>query len=255
MRKLLTLWIALLFAALCSQSSAQFKGGGGFGTPGFTSPAASGGGGGTLTFTPTATATAWQTSISPPATFSSVSIGTASSDRVVVVVISVDGNATNGVISGVSIGGSTATQAAKLDPTGTIKGVYIYYLKVTTGTTANIVISCSGFPSGIGIAVGIITGSATTALGTPATSDQWTTPQADPHSITATVPTNGVGVVAVTVDRAITPVWINATADAHTNEGAGNALDLLMAHTTNNSPSFTGANNFGVLMASAPFGQ
>jgi hypothetical protein len=76
------------------------------------------------------------------------------------VVIAVDGTATNGVVSGVTIGGSAATQAVKIDPTATVKGVYIYYLKVTTGTTANIVVSCSGFPGGIGIAVGAITGSA-----------------------------------------------------------------------------------------------
>jgi hypothetical protein len=237
----------ILCAALCcfhGQSSAQ----------GWLPLAAPSSGGSALTFTPTATTVAWSVAPSPPVTFSAVSIGTASSDRIVVAVLAVDGNATNGVISGITIGGTSATQAAKLDPTATIKGIYIYYLKVTSGTTANIVVSCSGFPGGIGLAVGIITGSATTSLGTSATSDQWTSPQSDPHSITATIPTNGVGVVGVTIDRATTPTWTNATGDANTTEPSGNTEAMLMAHTTNNSPSFTGANSFAMVLASAPFG-
>jgi hypothetical protein len=61
-------------------------------------------------------------------------------------------------------------------------------------------------------------------------------------------------VVGVIVDRAITPTWTNATGDANITEPSGNLEAILMAHTTNNSPSFTGANNFSLEMVAATFG-
>jgi len=170
----------------------------------------------------------------------------------VAVVITVDGNASNGVISAVTIGGNSATKAVGIDPGAAGQGDYIYYLKVTTGTTANIVISCNGFPGGIGIAVGTITGSATTTFS--ASNTVGPSAVADPHSLTTTVPSNGIGIVGVIVDRATTPTWTGATGDANITEVGGNAMALLMAHTTNNSPSFTGANNFNLTMVAATFG-
>lgn len=213
-----------------------------------------------LAFTATATSVPWSLAVTPPAVFNSVSIGAASSDRIVVVCIGVDGDAGDGVVSGVTIdsgGGPVAmTQAVGQDPTsGSFPvfdaGQYIFYKLVTSGTTANISVACSGFPSGLGISVGIITGDAAAAVS--ATQVVAAAATADPHAITASVPANGVGIVAATVDRAFTPSWTNATGDTNNNEGGGNDHALLMAHGTSSSPSFTGANNFGVGMVMGTF--
>lgn len=256
MRRLISdicLFVLLPIWLLVGASQAQFNNfpPGTFNSRAALNPAG-GGGGGTLTYTATAVATAWQTSVSPPATFTAVAIGTASSDRIVVVSITVDGNASNGVISGVTIGGSGAAKAVGIDPTVAGQGVYIYSLLVTSGTTANIVISCSGFPSGIGISVGNIKGSATATVN--ATNSVGPSTVADPHSLTTVVPANGVGVVAAIIDRAITPSWTNATGDANISEVSAGAMSLQQAHTTNNTPSFTGANNFQLAMVAATWG-
>lgn len=207
--------------------------------------------GSSLTFTATDVATAWQTGITPPATFTNMAAGSASSDRILVAVIAVEGNALNGIISAVTIGGVVATKNSFIDSGAAGQGVYIYSAPVPTGTTATVIIACTGFPSGIGVALGKITGSATTAFSAQNTVGP--SAVADPHSITTTVPANGVGIVGVNVDRALTPSWTNATGDANITEVGGGALALLMAHTANNSPSFTGANGFSLAIVAATY--
>lgn len=214
----------------------------------YSAPVAAGGGG-ALTFTATDTAVAWQNSQSA-ATFTNAAIGTASSDRLVVVAIAIDGNA-NGVVSGVTIGGNAATKAVGVDPTGGAQGgIYIFHRLVTTGTTASIVVT-TVFSNSIGIGVGIITGSASVAVS--ATNSAAFATTTDPHSLTTTVPANGVGVAAAVIDRAATASWTNATGIVDTQSTGGNQFNLFMAHGTNNSPSFTGANNFTVGMAMATY--
>lgn len=208
-------------------------------------------GGGPLVFTATDVSQPWQSSsIALPVTFSA-NIGTASSDRRVIVVIAVDGSLTQGVLSAVTINGVNANKDVGIDPNS--QGIYIYSALVTSGSGAqSIVINGSGaFPNGVGIAVGTITGSATSSLS--ATNSVGLSNLPDPHSLTTVVPTNGVGIVGVCTDRAFTPVWTNATGDANLTEPNHNTMSLQMAHTTNNSPSFTGANNFGVAMVAATY--
>jgi hypothetical protein len=107
MRKLLTLWIAL--AAIVAVTASSF--GGSMMLLGVGSRPPSVGGGGTPTFT-------WAdskvlTGTPPPGSFAAASIGTASSDRIVVAGISWQGTAsTNMDITAVTIGGVTATQVA-----------------------------------------------------------------------------------------------------------------------------------------------
>lgn len=203
-----------------------------------------------LVFTSTATSTAWATSVTPPLTFTAMSIGTASADRVVIATIGVDGNATNGVISGVTIGGVTATKRSFVDANANGFGTYIYEAAVPTGTTANVVISCNGFPSGIACALGIITGGASFSAQTTAAYAA----VADPHGLTTTVPANGVGIFLTLVDRTTTPSYTNATGYANIDHSGNSASDLLAASTTNNSPSFTGANFFGLQKVAATWG-
>lgn len=212
-----------------------------------------GGGGGPLTFTPTATAVAWQVGPTSPVSFSA-NIGTASADRFVVVVANTDAGSVNGVVTAVTINGVNATLAVGAAPAdGVTPGTYIWYALVTLGSgSQTISVSTVGtFPAGVGIAVGTITGSATATIS--ATNTVAGAATADPHSITAVVPANGVAVIGVATDRLLTPTWTNATGDASTHEVGANAYGLLMAHGTANSPSFTGANNFGVGMAMATF--
>jgi hypothetical protein len=205
-------------------------------------------GGGALTFTVTDVAQAWQAA-SDPITWTGVAIGTATSDRIVVVTVS--GDAAND-LSSVTVGGISATRAVGTTMTGFADGTQIWFASVPTGTTATIVVAAGSFINEIAIAVGIITGSATTAVS--ATQTVAIATIADPHLITATVPTNGVALISVLVDRATTPSWTNATGDANIQQVGGNSFCHLMAHGISSTPSFTGADNFSLTMAMATFG-
>jgi hypothetical protein len=190
-------------------------------------PAPGGGGGGSLTLTGTDVATAWLTGISPPAVFTSMAAGAASSGRILAAIIAVDGNTTNGVVSACTIGGVAGAQRAGTPPvSGTGHGI-----------------SCNGFPSGMAVMLVAVTGSATAAFsaGTQAAYNTG----ADPRSLTNTVPSNGVGVFAYVMDRDTTPTWSSATGLGSINHAGSNACDLIAAWTTSNTPSFTGANGFG----------
>src|SRR5205823_5493559 len=102
------------------------------------------GGGGSLTYNYVATVTPNNAgALNSPVTFTAANIGTASSDRIVVVTF---GNykaasSASGDFSGVTIGGITATKAA--GGTGTVNrtDVDIWYALVPIGTRANIVVS------------------------------------------------------------------------------------------------------------------
>lgn len=94
-------------------------------------------------------------------TFTSQSIGTASSDRVVLVVACAVTSSPGTTISGVTIGGTSATSL--VSTTGGSTGNYlpaaIYALLVSSGATANIVVSTSNSSSRAGIGVYTLTGS------------------------------------------------------------------------------------------------
>lgn len=80
-------------------------------------------------------------------TFSSVSIGTPSPNRLVIVCIGNNSKSAGKSISGVTIGGVTATAAVNNFQTGPIQGIGIWYAVVPTGTTGNIAITFSGTDS------------------------------------------------------------------------------------------------------------
>lgn len=93
-------------------------------------------------------------------TFSSVSIGAASADRVVIVAVGGTTGSTP-AINSVTIGGNTATLAASQASTsaaGCIAG--LYYLAVASGTTANIVVTFNKTMGSCEIAVFSMTGHA-----------------------------------------------------------------------------------------------
>lgn len=79
-----------------------------------------------------------------PYTFTSVPIGTAAGDRIVVVGIASRENAAR-TISSVTIAGNTATNAVTAnDPVAGAGIAALYYLAVPSGTTATIVVTFSG---------------------------------------------------------------------------------------------------------------
>lgn len=89
-------------------------------------------------------------------TFSAESIGAAATDRVVVLAIALRFTAGSGTISSVTIGGVTATQAVfALNSTNSAS---IYYAKVSSGTTADIVISTSVNINYVGVGIYTYTG-------------------------------------------------------------------------------------------------
>lgn len=126
----ISLWLALA-PGLAGTISIPFPGPGG--VAGVATPA-------TVTFVSSGSGTASAINF----TFTAQNIGTAAANRCVVVVAGwrmSGGGATN--LTGVTIGGVSATQTALGANNGT-SAVGIYSLVVTTGTTANIVVSFNG---------------------------------------------------------------------------------------------------------------
>ncbi len=194
-------------------------------------------GGGTLSF-------AWQSSTfvgSTPAPnasmFTNQAIGTASSDRFVVVAIAWLGTGAAGMdipSNGVTIGGVTATQAVYSRPSS--RGHAVYYANISTGTTATIGITgyTNGFIDEIVINTAIITGSATTSSPsndvTPAYANGLTTSPA------LTVPVRGVSIIsAVSVNNGSTSApstWTGATLDNDQYDTNTLGITGSMAHLT-----------------------
>lgn len=112
---------------------------------------AGGAGGSTGVFEFVTSSTYYQFSRKSSHTFSSVSIGDADSDRWVVVVCTYGDSYNSGRFTGVSIGGSAASLS--LTQYDEPEGVVIAYRKVTTGTTADIVLTTVTGVRSWGIAV------------------------------------------------------------------------------------------------------
>lgn len=82
-----------------------------------------------------------QSGAQSPITFTNADIGTAASDRLVVVLVTYGGNTSS--LSSVTIGGTTATPNVTQNGSGW-NGVGIHSLVVPSGTTANIVVTTGG---------------------------------------------------------------------------------------------------------------
>ncbi len=177
---------------------------------------------GTVTFTQTANPPTqtfgWATT---PVTFSNVNIGTPSADRIVVV------GYYGQVPPSLTINGTVATKAVETSvQSGGFNSLSIWYANIPTGTSANIVIGSAAY-STVGIQVGILTGANPTPT---ATSSAAFTYSPQPHTLTGTVPTNGIGIIfAFEGNTGGVPSWTNATEDNYTNDVADNT-QLILAH-------------------------
>lgn len=107
-------------------------------------------------------------------TFTDHAIGTAHANRVVVVGVVFFDAVDNNTIDTVTIGGSSATEAANTAPTGSSQGdaqvCAIFYRAVAAGTTATIVVNSTGTATSCGIAVWAIYPASSTPIDADATS-------------------------------------------------------------------------------------
>lgn len=181
---------------------------------------ASGGGGPVLTFqaapagtNPNATST----------TFTSVAIGTATSDRIVIVVVQSE----TSVVTGVTVGGVSATKA--VEESTIISGLQIWYAAVPSGTTANIVLSAGGTLNNTGIVVYSATG--ITAAPTQTKTVVNNTGASPTNLASLTIPATGFGVAAYAIASTASSIaFTNATSDAATAMTNGDQIGA--AHAT-----------------------
>jgi hypothetical protein len=185
------------------------------------------------------------------ATFSNVNIGTASSNRMVVIGVANENGGDAGIAS-VTIGGILAAKATTSDPDKDFAS--LWYAVVPTGSRANIVVICKTGALGLtGLLVGTISGASSAAPTATATHprDFTADPQSIPTSGTLTVPTNGAAVAfgVVESDATNTLSWTsasNSNGDLYVYNGDGNTMSMLMAHSyTGGSASFTVSGSVG----------
>lgn len=178
-------------------------------------------------------------------TFTAVNIGTASADRIVVVLF----NSGSAVSTGMTIGGISATKAVE-ESTG-ISGLQIWYAAVPSGTTANIVVTSGSAMSIESLLVGKLTG----VTAAPAHTSVTTTTSSDPATISVNVPSTGFGIVGIYGAPTFDNGWTNATLDFSVTDA--NAVILSMAHDSlsgTNTVSAGGFSGAGVHMVSASWG-
>lgn len=138
------------------------------------------------------------TSAASSYTFTSQSIGTADSTRIVAVGMYYTTPSTSVTVSSVTIGGSAATQATSAAAGNTTGASFsdIWYLAVPAGTTATIVINLSGNAARCGIYVYAIKGTGTAFSQANGTA---TVLNSTSSTVSVTTPTGGgaIGVVNV----------------------------------------------------------
>ena len=160
--------------------------------------------------------------LSSPQSFASVAIGTASSNRIVVVCFQNRkplGSA-NGDLATVTIGGVGATKATGT-PSTNANATEIWYAPVPTGTTATISVTfSSGFLDGIQPMVGILTGSATTSNSSNQTAAGYPAASTNANTAAITVASGGVAVLCGIADSnsGVSSSWTNATKDVPPND-------------------------------------
>ena len=182
---------------------------------------------------------------SGPAT---LSVGTASSDRVVVLSIVAFANVST--IGGLTINGTPVNWAAQVDGTATSFYLGIAYLAVPTGTT--VTVESTSYVSYLGIVVGVITGSGATSY---SATNAPTTSAGTSMSFSAAVPANGVAILSVITIAVggITTSWTGAIEDLNYFDSADNE-NQIAAHGTSSTPSFTAATftGYGLMATFGP---
>jgi hypothetical protein len=174
-----------------------------------------GGGGGFATYAASDNPASQSTGTST-ATFNGVNIGTAASNRVVVVISSCESN----VGTAVTIGGISASLAIG-ESTG-VSSLQIWYATVPTGTTATIIHTAAGNAIQQVIQVGYFYSGASTTPSNTNSIGQGTSPQ----SLAVTVPTGGFGVFGGYATTNVSVAWsgTNVISDFITSTPNGSSL-------------------------------
>jgi len=161
-----------------------------------------GGGPATLTFIGTSDYGASGTSH----TYTSVDIGTATSDRIVIVVVHATGNTSGTTVTGVTLGGTSMTSA--IATTNSFSTGSIHYLEVASGTSATIVASYSSLKARGTIAVYTLTD---WSSATPSYTDS-STGTSTTRSVNMDIPTGSVAVYGLTAQAStVTSSYSDAT--------------------------------------------
>ena len=170
-------------------------------------------------------------------TFSSTSIGTASSDRLVVVVVEGRQAVVDRTVSSVTIGGVSATIVSATNVSGRYPGC-IAYLTVTSGTTADIVVTFSG-STGSGCAIQVYTLTSLSST-TPVDSDQSGT-VASPASVTLTTSSQGALIAGVGGNGGATGSisWTGPTEDYEVSPATGFRVGSASKDNTGTSETVT----------------
>lgn len=179
-------------------------------------------------------------------TFSAVSIGTASSDRIVVVGFTYSANSP---VDTITVGGISATK--RVESNASARSSSIWTAAVPTGTTADIVVTDTEFLGIIGITVGILTGANETPTATGVLAYAF---GADNQNVTLTIPTDGIAIACGHSETTNTTTWITGTNDFDTKFSTTHT-NLLGHHSTSGSQtlSVSGYNFAGFGWAAAAF--
>jgi hypothetical protein len=212
-------------------------------------PAAAGGGAATAVSTDTAVDDA---ASSTTTTFTSQAIGTASATRIVVVGVGSYIPAGSASISSVTVGGTGLTRVGGVgDPDFPVD---IWAGNITTGTTANIVVTSSANQANTGIGVAAIdnvNATSTDLCGLVARSSQ-----GSPYTTTTplTVPTGGVGVVVSHLFTTGAATFANLTEDLDTVGSTSQVIIGVITTPGNISPSVTSGDFIGMGVIAAAWG-
>jgi hypothetical protein len=136
-------------------------------------------------------------------TFSSLDIGSAAADRVILVGVT-NGSGTVAAINGVSVAGNSATAIVQADGASSPneERAEIWAVAVASGTTGDVVVTTSAADRGCGVVVWAAYGISTTAHDTA-------TDAGDPMSVSIDIPAGGVcvGFCAVRSNSAGSSRW------------------------------------------------
>lgn len=204
-------------------------------------------GGGSIAFTPTDAQTLAPAFASGSFT---LAIGTASADRIVIVAISAK---SGGPPTTFTLNGSSMNLVGSCTTTGFDS--CLFYLNVTTGTTASL-----AFPGGydhISVTAGALSGQSGGGAATPSSTASYTASGAQPITLSLTVPSGGIGTIGCFgFGSAGTQVfaWTGVTnlAGDETTNDTGTAVSS--AHSTSSSTVSCSSSNslsFGGSMVAA----
>jgi hypothetical protein len=205
-------------------------------------------------------ATSQGTTSGSSVTFSGIAIGTASADRVVLALVTMQLDATFGATC--TIGGITATKLQEVYNTTAAPdiGCAIYAALVPTGTTANIVVTVSAGDGVVGISTVAMTGGAIPTAASISDTDELTGSGATITLAALTIPTSGGAVCVWANDTHATAcAWtgMGEVSDANYNPHRHSVATSTTAGTTNRIADGATANqsllgvafNQGVILA------